>query len=375
VQTKPPYPASGYGPAAAPSGAFGTHDGRGYSGHGGYVMGFGNHEPENLNQQRNRLQQRSSLNENHPEEDDLGENDWAVSYADMVTLLMAFFVILTTVAIKSPSESKGLKPDAQYEISGPASPFDGRGITLAKGGVPANQDDVISQYDDPNANGATTDPAPSGEEYTGPNTQATPPQSEVNPEIKPGVKPETTATKQPPEQTPEQQAATETQNKLADQLQQMVQQSNLAGQVEVISGAKSVTVRISDRILFSSGKALLEDGGKGLVQRLSTILAQTAAQGGIISIEGHTDNIPISTLQYPSNWELSAARAAMVVRELVALGLPADRLRAIGYADTKPVSDNTSSQNRASNRRVELVITTENPAPSPAPIPTSAAPQ
>jgi len=101
VQTKPPYPASGYGPAAAPSGAFGTHDGRGYSGHGGYVMGFGDHEPENLNQQRNRLQQRSSRNDTPTEEDDLGENDWAVSYADMVTLLMAFFVILTTVAIKS----------------------------------------------------------------------------------------------------------------------------------------------------------------------------------------------------------------------------------------------------------------------------------
>jgi chemotaxis protein MotB len=329
---------------------------------GGYVMGFGEYEPESLEQQRARLQQRSGKVEDTRGDDDVGENDWSVSYADMVTLLMAFFVILTAVTVsKKPSEIDGITDRPVHMEQSPSSPFDGRGFTIAEFGVPANQDNVVSRFDDPEANGATTDPSPSGTAQTG---------SVTTPETSPpdaAVEPQPAAITETPEPIPPEPVVSETSppipppaaNPLAEQLQQMVQQSDLAGQVEVITGAQSVTVRISDRILFASGKALLEDGGKALVQRLSAILAQTASKGGIISIEGHTDNIPISTMQYPSNWELSSARAAMVVRELIERGLPRDRLRAIGYADTKPVASNRSRDGRSSNRRVELVITTD----------------
>ncbi len=312
---------------------------------GGYIVGFGNHEPgaESLDQQRARLQHRAGRDIEAREDDDAGESDWAVAYADMVTLLMAFFIILTAVTVKIPESVVGVKADAQHETLARPSPFDGQGITIAEMGMPANQDDIVSQYDDPEANGATTAPSPSGAAFTA-NTQ--PPQ----PELPSVEEPQVPLQPEPP--VPEPAPV----NPLAEQLQQMVQQNDLAGQVEVISGAQSVTVRISDKILFASGKALLEDGGRTLVQRLSAILAST---GGVVSIEGHTDNIPISTLVYPSNWELSAARAAMVVRELVALGLPSNRLRAIGYADTKPVAANSSGEGRASNRRVELVITSD----------------
>ncbi len=316
---------------------------------GGYVAGFGHHEPEPMDQQRARLEHRAAREVEHRDEEDLGENDWAVSYADMVTLLMAFFVILTASTVNNPKTTVGLRPDAQHEIAGPPSPFDGQGITIAELGVPANQDDVISRYDDPEANGATTDPAPSGEAYT---AYPDPPVPETVTAAEP------TAGDRDPALEPVSPEPAE--NKLAEQLQQMVQQNDLAGQVQVLSTAQSVTVRISDKILFASGKALLEDGGKALVQRLSAILAQT---GGVISIEGHTDNIPIKTAIFPSNWELSAARAAMVVRELVAMGLPANRLRAIGYAETKPVAPNSTTEGRASNRRVELVITSDSPQP------------
>jgi len=133
----------------------------------------------------------------------------------------------------------------------------------------------------------------------------------------------------------------------------MVDANALGGQVEVLSAGDSVTLRISDKILFSSGRANLEISGQELVRKLTPILAQS---GGMISIEGHTDNIPISTVQYPSNWELSSARASMVLRQLASLGLPADKMRAIAYADTKPVGPNSTAEGRASNRRVELVI-------------------
>jgi chemotaxis protein MotB len=73
-------------------------------------------------------------------------------------------------------------------------------------------------------------------------------------------------------------------------------------------------------------------------------------------VEGHTDPVPISTLQFPSNWELSAQRATTVLRYLVRAGVPAERLRAVGYADTRPVADNSTPEGRAKNRRVALVV-------------------
>src|SRR5262249_38836313 len=86
-------------------------------------------------------------------------------------------------------------------------------------------------------------------------------------------------------------------------------------------------------------------------------------------VEGHTDNVPIRTAQFPSNWELSSARSVMVVRVLSELyGVPADHLAAVGHADTRPVTKNLDPEQRARNRRVEVVILEQAP---PAPIPLS----
>jgi chemotaxis protein MotB len=301
-------------------------------GQSGYIAGFGNHEPpqESLDDQRTRLQQRAGkYEEKSGDDDDLGEMDWTVTYIDMVTLLMIFFVVLSFMSMIADKNRLSAHEDAVAENpAGAYSPFDGHGYTLAEVGYPANQDNIESRYDDPEAQNGTTDPAPSGEANTGESAQPVP-------------------VPQPPQNGA---------NPLAEQLQQMVQQNNLAGQVEVLSTAGSVIVRISDKILFASGKAGLEESGTELVARLTKVLAES---GGTISIEGHTDNIPISTALYPSNWELSAARASTVLRQLVSLGLPANRLRAIAYADTKPVSPNDSTEHRAENRRVELVISSE----------------
>ena len=318
---------------------------------GQYVKGFGNFDVNNetLDEQRARLQQRAGKFESsNSDDDDVGEYDWTVTYTDMVTLLMAFFVILTSLAMATPVETQsiGIQTETKAVTEGPSSPFDGRGITIAQDGMPANRDPVISRYDDPDATASTTDPSPSGEADT---------TYEVKP---PSTGPLTTPP--PPEKFPEPTPDNAENKALAGRLKQMVQQNNLGSQVEVLSGADTVTLRISDRILFSSGRADLETGGQALVARLTPILSQS---GGEISVEGHTDNIPISTALYPSNWELSAARAAMVLRQLVALGLPSERMRAIAYAETKPVGDNASPDHRAANRRVEIVISSGAPKP------------
>lgn len=127
---------------------------------------------------------------------------------------------------------------------------------------------------------------------------------------------------------------------------------NIPG-VDVSQGREGVTLRIDDSLLFSSGRAQLTDQGRGVVANLGDVLE---AFEGQISIEGHTDNIPIATVRYPSNWELSAARAIAVLRYLKTRGLAVARMRAVGYADTRPMQNNATPKGRAANRRVELVL-------------------
>lgn len=124
--------------------------------------------------------------------------------------------------------------------------------------------------------------------------------------------------------------------------------------VSVAEGKGGITLRIDNNLLFASGQARLTRRGEGVLQGLVETL-----QGfdGRISVEGHTDNVPIATRRFPSNWELSTGRAISVLRHLVKSGLSESRLRAIGYADTQPLESNDSREGRAANRRVELLLT------------------
>jgi len=130
----------------------------------------------------------------------------------------------------------------------------------------------------------------------------------------------------------------------------------LGDDIEVIVNDGSISFRISSEILFGSGRAELEDAGLDVIDRLVPTLA---AGGHRIIVEGHTDNLPIQTERFPSNWELSASRASSVVRYLQLAGIESTRLSATGYADTRPLADNDDEQGRASNRRVELIMQTE----------------
>lgn len=130
----------------------------------------------------------------------------------------------------------------------------------------------------------------------------------------------------------------------------------LGDDIEVIVNDGSISFRISSEILFGSGRAELEDAGLDVIDRLVPTLA---AGGHRIIVEGHTDNLPIQTERFPSNWELSASRASSVVRYLQLAGIESTRLSATGYADTRPLADNGDEQGRASNRRVELIMQTE----------------
>jgi chemotaxis protein MotB len=126
-----------------------------------------------------------------------------------------------------------------------------------------------------------------------------------------------------------------------------------AGKVRVLETSRGVTIEINDSILFSPGQALLQPT---LIKAMSAIAELLAASDFPITIEGHTDNVPINTAQFPSNWELSAVRATTVLRLFNDAGVAAERLTAIGYADTRPVEPNLLADGRARNRRVSILI-------------------
>jgi len=127
----------------------------------------------------------------------------------------------------------------------------------------------------------------------------------------------------------------------------------LGNDIEVVTNDSSVSFRISSEILFPSGQSDLNLGGLAVLRKLVPVLGSVPHK---LIVAGHTDTQDIRSARFPSNWELSGARAGSVVRYLQANGIQPERLAAIGYADTRPLADNASAEGRARNRRVELIL-------------------
>jgi len=128
--------------------------------------------------------------------------------------------------------------------------------------------------------------------------------------------------------------------------------------ITVIADDHAIRFRIASDALFPPAQAKLTPAGLATLQPLATILSRHHAP---VSIEGHADAIPIRNPRYPSNWELSASRAASVLRYLEDHGVAPERLHASGYAHTRPVADNNTADGRATNRRVEIVVALPQP--------------
>jgi len=130
------------------------------------------------------------------------------------------------------------------------------------------------------------------------------------------------------------------------------------GQVKIKQVESKLSVSILDKVLFPSGKAEISEEGQKILKRVGSILKNT--KGKIIRVEGHTDNVPIHrNLQkkFPSNWELSSARASVVVKYLNEnANIPGKRLRAVGMGQFHPVAKNSTAEGRKWNRRVEIAV-------------------
>jgi chemotaxis protein MotB len=140
------------------------------------------------------------------------------------------------------------------------------------------------------------------------------------------------------------------------QIQEALEEAGLGGQVDVEATRRGISLRIRDGVLFGSGSADLSAGGPAVLDVIGVLAQELEHQ---LAIEGHTDDRPIATRSFPSNWELSAARATAVLRYLAAHDIARERMSIAGYADTRPIGDNRTDEGRAQNRRVEFIFLQE----------------
>ena len=246
------------------------------------------------------------------EEEHENHERWLVSYADFITLLFAFFVVM--YAISSVNEGK-------YKVLSNSLTNAFKNTTGQPGGQPI----------------ATIQGAP------------------LLP-VKPIAKPD----KLPDQKKAEEKKSEQRQKmrNVADDIKNVLQPLIAQGKVKLLETSRGVTVEINDSILFPAGQARLQPASVSAMQAIAQVLADSDFP---ITIEGHTDNIPIATAQFPSNWELSAMRATTVLRLFNEGGVGAERLTAIGYGETRPLETNTTLEGRARNRRVSILIDSNRP--------------
>lgn len=142
----------------------------------------------------------------------------------------------------------------------------------------------------------------------------------------------------------------------AQQIQEMIKDGQIQGQVKVDKEGMRITLEEQGQLaFFESGKAEITEDMRQRLEKLSPVLRGLSEKNDII-VEGHTDNVPIATKQFASNWELSSARATSVVKYFLGTGFSPKRLAAIGYGENHPVSVNDNEVNRKKNRRVVFFV-------------------
>ena len=271
----------------------------------------------------------------HQHEEHLNHEAWAIPYGDLVTLLLAFFVVM--YAVSSVNEGK-------YRVMADA-------LSSAFGGTPRSISPI--QLGDHQLRGSAFDrPAmvTAGAKASGPTAPTPVELQKVHqivdlPRFARGFRKQAEGSGDG--QRGEQLRA------LGERLQHAL--SNLVQRklVTVRRAHNYLEVEIQSDVLFASGVAVPDAQARATIAEIGAILR---SEPNAVRVEGYTDDQPIHTLQFDSNWELSAARAASVVHVMIASGVAPSRLAVVGYGDQQPVADNATQAGRNANRRVLLVI-------------------
>ncbi|MCO6412094.1 MAG: flagellar motor protein MotD [Thiogranum sp.] len=256
---------------------------------------------------------------------------WLVSYADFITLLFAFFVVMYSVSSVNEGKYRVLSDSIIAAFRDPARSLEPIQIgNLVRS--PAQSETVFDRN------------KPVIEVFQVPlPAQPVAPAEQENAGAGPEARNEA-------DDNSEIDAAS---GELADAIQEAMSDLVDEGLIEVRRDKRWIEVEIKSSILFPSGSAILSAQSEPVLRQLADKLRSL---DNIIHVEGFTDDVPISNFDFFSNWELSAARAASVVHLFTRLGIDPQRLAAIGYGEFRPVASNDTPEGRAKNRRVVLVI-------------------
>jgi len=233
---------------------------------------------------------------------------WLVSYADFITLLFAFFVVMYSISSVNDGKYRVLSDSLQQV-------FESQGSSLN-----------VIEFENP---------------LTTPN--------------KPEQQPQLIELPIPEEAPPisEEEERNPTLEEIAENVSQEVDELIQNGLVAINQNENWLEIEIKSSILFDSGGATLSEDAEDVLASLATIIK---TYENFIQVEGFTDNRPINTARFPSNWELSSARAASVVHLFEDEGVNPEKMQAIGYGEFRPKADNATAEGRNSNRRVNLVV-------------------
>jgi len=264
-----------------------------------------------------------------------GSNErWLLTYADMITLLMALFMVLFSISSVNISKYETLQKSLKAAFSGNILPG---GKAIAKQGATNNAAQAPSSVELQAIEPVATQGASSAENGSAHSTSSS-----------------ASAAASASQAAQAQQEAAEFAH-IKQELEAYARAHGFAKSVQTSIEARGLVIRVlTDDLLFASGQASLDNRATGLLEEIGALL--NVDQTHPISVEGNTDNVPIHSSQFPSNWELSTARASTVVRFLIAHGIGANRLTATGNAEQHPVDTNTTAAGRARNRRVEIVL-------------------
>ncbi|MCK7548851.1 flagellar motor protein MotB [Marinobacter koreensis] len=264
-----------------------------------------------------------------PEEEKPGIPAWVVTFADLMSLLMCFFVLLLSFSEIDAQKFK--------QIAGELSKAFGVQREVPTLEIPKGTSPIFDKFS----------PAP--------------PEPTVINQVKQTTtdeQPELQTLKSPTDQAVESAINEKLQQDLA-QIRSILKDAIQDGRVNVSLDQRRIVIRVEEKGSFPSGSAELTWEFEGLLLDMAKVLADMP---GKLTIEGHTDDLPIHTSRFYSNWDLSAARAAAVANVLLASGaIDPTRLAVKGLADTQPRVPNTSAENRAKNRRVEIIIDLSGP--------------
>ena len=254
--------------------------------------------------------------EEHPDE------RWLLTYSDMITLLMALFIVMWAVSSVNTTKFAQLKASLHSAFSGkvlqnPGAVLTGSTAVFSEPGTPVTP---------PNPSSAMSGPAFS--------------MSRISASIQQNAA----------------QADQENLKALQRRVQQYAAAHGFAQDVATTIQERGLVVHVlTDGVLFDSGSAVLKTGGLQLLGEIGKLIDQPDIVNPV-SVEGNTDDLPIHSALYPSNWELSTARANAVLEFLLGDGLKASRASVVGYGSQKPIASNSTDSGRRRNRRVDIVI-------------------